>query len=183
MGYAVSEQRSSDDTIFTSWVKWTIDLLIVITILSIIKLYPFFSGDISKWEDDWNVIELITAGTHAFWSISFNFLICELGERITSKYEGFGEELLACEWYLLPTEVQRIYLIFLLDTQKPVHVRTYGNILYARDTCKKVILIAIPFFSIISWSYPIHQICFFFYSHFQTSSTGFSYFMALRKMR
>ena len=72
------------------------------------------------------------------WVVEFIFMICEPGERMSNEFDVFGEELGRCNWYLLSPEMQRIYLIFLLDTQQPVNMKSYGNVLCTRDTFKKV---------------------------------------------
>ena len=71
--------------------------------------------------------------------ILFDIIICEPGERVTDQFDQFGQEVGRCEWNMLPIEMQRMYLIFLSDTQQPVHIGGYGGILCARDTFKRVI--------------------------------------------
>lgn len=72
------------------------------------------------------------------WTSVLNFLVCELGQWVTNRYDQLGDELIACDWHLLPIEIQRLYLIFLLNTQQPVHIECYGGIQCSRDTLKKV---------------------------------------------
>lgn len=93
-----------------------------------------------KWEDDWNMIEMITAAILAIWMFALNFLICELGQWIANQYAAFSDELCKCKWYFLPIEMKRIYLIFLLDTQHPERIKSYGGIVCSRETLKWVSL-------------------------------------------
>ena len=69
----------------------------------------------------------------------YNFVICELGERVTDQFDQFGEELAQCEWNELPIEMQRMYLIFLSDTKHRLNIRSYGGIICTRETFKMVI--------------------------------------------
>ena len=66
-------------------------------------------------------------------------LVCEPGERVTEAFERFENDLKKYDWHLLSTEVGRLYLIFLLDTQQSINIQCFGGILCTRDTLKKVI--------------------------------------------
>lgn len=69
----------------------------------------------------------------------FDFLICEFGERLSSKYEMFHKKLHECNWYSLPIEIQRMYLIFMAHTQQTPNISCYGNFTCTPNTFKKVI--------------------------------------------
>lgn len=73
------------------------------------------------------------------WIFVLTLAFCDPGQRVTNQFEEFGEELSRCDWYSIPIEIQRIYLIFLSDTQQPKIIQSYGGIACTRDTCKKVI--------------------------------------------
>lgn len=66
------------------------------------------------------------------------FLLCEPGMLMTHQFELFGEELARCNWYALPIEMQRIYALFLSDSQHPIEMTGYGGITCDRDTAKRV---------------------------------------------
>lgn len=74
------------------------------------------------------------------WTTIYIFLLCEPGERITIGFEDFSDELSGCDWYLLPIEMQRMYAIFLSDTQNPVKMESFANILCERETSKTVLI-------------------------------------------
>lgn len=57
---------------------------------------------------------------------------------MTDKFEVFGEKIAACNWYLLPIEMQRMYLIFLANVQNPILMTSYGGITCERGTSKRV---------------------------------------------
>lgn len=80
------------------------------------------------------------------------FFLCESGARMTSQFDVFREELSLCDWYLLPTKVQQMYMVFLSDTQNPIKMSSYANITSERETFKKVVhceYIPIHFYSSI----------------------------------
>lgn len=58
-------------------------------------------------------------GLLIFWSLVAIFVVCELGERTTAGFDSFNETFYQCEWYLFPTEIERMLLIVILDAQKP----------------------------------------------------------------
>lgn len=72
------------------------------------------------------------------WIIGLNFAICEPGERVTNQFDQFDMKLGRCEWHKLPVEMQRMYLIFVSDTQQPKNLQSYGGIAATRDTFKTV---------------------------------------------
>ena len=94
-----------------------------------------------KWDDNSKLFETMVLSLALFWIFVLNFAICESGERITHQFDQFHIEIGRCEWNKLPIEMQRMYLIFLSDTQQPVNIRSYGGILCTRETFKKVISI------------------------------------------
>lgn len=75
----------------------------------------------------------------AFWVFALTFLFCEPGERVSNRFGMFGEELERCNWYELSMEMQRMYMIFLSDTQQTMNIQSYGGIQCTRDTSKRVI--------------------------------------------
>lgn len=66
------------------------------------------------------------------------FIICEFGGMMTDRFEAFNHNLCQCKWYLYTAELQRLYLLFVVNTQHPVIIRGYGNIICTRETFKKV---------------------------------------------
>lgn len=44
-------------------------------------------------------------------------------------------------WYLLPVEIQRLLLFTIMNVQRPVVIKCFGNILCGREQFKKVRLI------------------------------------------
>lgn len=73
-------------------------------------------------------------------SFTLIYLLCELGEKVTSCFGVFNVELYRCHWYLFPIEVQRMLVIFMSDTQQPIFIRSYGNIMCTRKVFKKVVI-------------------------------------------
>lgn len=58
---------------------------------------------------------------------------------VTQKFVEVNHGLFECDWYLFPIEIQRKYLpIILMNTQKTVKLRGFGNIDITRETFKKV---------------------------------------------
>lgn len=69
------------------------------------------------------------------------FFYCEFGAMVTNQFKIFNERLCQCNWYFFPIDVQRIFLIYMLDAQDPIFISGYGNILCTRDSFKNVIFL------------------------------------------
>lgn len=81
---------------------------------------------------------ILTAFTEMFWSFAICGFFCEFGETVTRQFHLFDVEIYGCGWYLLPIRMQKMHLIFMMNTQQPALIQGYGNIWCTRDTFKKV---------------------------------------------
>lgn len=102
-----------------------------------ISSYNFFFL-ISKWADDSNWFEVVPQFVVPFYLILFTLLLCEPGSKMTKQFDIFGDKLAQCNWYAVPAKLQRMYLIFFSDTQNPIKISSYGNIVCERETSKTV---------------------------------------------
>lgn len=93
---------------------------------------------IQQTQSDFNAIELLFQLFLMVWSVVFVSLFCELGEMISKQYDEVDQQLFECNWYKFPVEIQRMLIIFTANTQQPVRILGYGNVLCTRDTLKKV---------------------------------------------
>lgn len=84
-------------------------------------------------------LDLITAVFLISWSLAIMFVICELGQRLTLKFEQFSDALYQCDWYSFPIEMQEMYVIMLMNAQQPVIIKGFANTLCARESFVKVI--------------------------------------------
>lgn len=129
----------------------------------------------TKSKDNVNPIEIFRPAFVVFWSIVIVFVDCECGERLAQQFNEIDTEYSQSKFYFFPVDLQRMYLILMLDIQQPVYIRGYGNIVCTRDFFKEVthhIKYSSDFFLVNS----LHFI------GSQTIHTGFSYFMTLRQM-
>lgn len=69
------------------------------------------------------------------------FLICNLGEMVTSAFLELDETVYAILWYNLPVELQKYLVPMLLSTQRPVIMKGVFALDCSRDTFKQVIII------------------------------------------
>lgn len=81
---------------------------------------------------------MLTAITEMFWSFAICAFFCEFGEMVTSQFNSYDAEIYRCGWYLLPIKMQKMYLIFKSNTQHPIIIRGFGNILCTREIFKEV---------------------------------------------
>lgn len=73
-----------------------------------------------------------------FWSFVIIFCICEFGEQLTQQFQVFDDALCKFKWYLMPTEMQRMLVIVMSNTQQASFMYGYGNIECTRDSFKQV---------------------------------------------
>lgn len=91
--------------------------------------------------DDAKLIDISAVVLAGFWVFGLLLFVCELGERVSLHFDMFAEELEQCNWCELPIKMQRMYLIFLADTQQPVQIECYANVILTRQTFQAVCMI------------------------------------------
>lgn len=136
--------------------------------------YNFFSP--SKWSDVSSLFETIFLLLTLIWTILFIFLLCEPGEQMTNQLTVFSDELSQCDWQLLSIKMQRMYAIFLLDTQNPMKMMSYANITCERETFKEVLIFIVDDSIMIPFKFA-------FFFNLQIIKTAFSYFLTMRRFR
>lgn len=99
----------------------------------------FFSSFFcAKWNENSNLFDTFVVCVILFMVFAFICMLCEPGEMMIDRFAKFEDELVQCEWYLLPIKVQSMYTIFVSSTQNPIKVASYGGIMCERETFKKV---------------------------------------------
>lgn len=63
---------------------------------------------------------------------------CEFGQQFSDAFGDFDGGFYQVDWYLLPFAIQRMLPMIILNAQKPVVVKCFGNISCERETFKKV---------------------------------------------
>lgn len=58
---------------------------------------------------------------------------------MTNSFKDLSDSLCGCGWYLFPIDVQKMLPTICVAIQQPVVLMCYGNVLYTRETFKKVI--------------------------------------------
>lgn len=145
--------------------------------IHILALIQFFEHIKKKMDGNSTAVEIVITTLFTIWVFVLTFLFCEPGERVSNQFESFGEELQRCNWYKLSMEMQRLYAIFLLNTQQPIIIESYGQLQCTRETFKRVIISD----QLFVWS--IFFAMYLFWNSltilFQVITKGYSYFAAL----
>lgn len=102
-------------------------------------------------------MELLFLLPELFWSFLIIFLVCEFGEMISSRFIMFNDCLEQCNWYSFPIEMQRMYIIVTVTTQRHVVLHAFGNAECSREANKKVRFWDYDQFNWHSWV-PINKI-------------------------
>lgn len=83
-------------------------------------------------------MELVLPAISMSWSFVMIFCSCEIGERVTEQFDVFDITVKQCQWYLMPIELQRMFVIVLSSSQQPVYLHGYGDIQCTRASFKQV---------------------------------------------
>lgn len=93
----------------------------------------------SQWDENSNLINTIVEYFAISMVLSFVYLLCEPGEMMIGRFAKFEDQLGQFDWYLLPIEVQSLFMVFVSNAQNPIKICSYGGIMCERETAKKVI--------------------------------------------
>lgn len=126
---------------------------------------------VTKWADDSDLFKIVNLFVMLFWMIVYTFLLCEPAARMTNQFSLFDDEVSKCDWYWLSIEMQRMYMVFLSNTQHPMKMQSFANIIAERETTKKVLII-----DTMDEFKRFHFDC-----QFQIINNAFSYFMTIRQ--
>lgn len=63
----------------------------------------------------------------------------EFGGVATDRFDKFHIELCQFKWYLMPVEIQRIHLMFMLNVRTSAKIKGYANVFCTREMYKSVI--------------------------------------------
>lgn len=73
-----------------------------------------------------------------FWAFVMLSIFCENGERVTNQFQVFNVELRQFNWYILPINVQKMFVIMVANAQQPSFIRGFANALCLRESFKVV---------------------------------------------
>lgn len=135
MDYAGNIEYLGNGSVSNSWVDDNINILQY-------RRNQTISISFSQWTNDWNLFQMLFLLCMLLWIVLITFMLCEPGAKMTNQFITYSEELSRCDWYLMSTKMQQMYVVFLLDTQNPIKMLSYANITCERETSKQVILSA-----------------------------------------
>lgn len=98
----------------------------------------FITHQCAKVSDQSNPADLVMPLNFSFWAFTVLYFYCNFGEMLSQESQVFNDELWQCNWYLLPIKVQRMLVMFMIDTEQPMSIHGYGNIECSRNTFRKV---------------------------------------------
>lgn len=79
-------------------------------------------------------MDIILPFVAIFWSFAQIYLFCELGERLSKRFDEIDYELFDYEWYQWPNEIQKVLPIIMNETQTRIVLKAFGNIECSRET-------------------------------------------------
>lgn len=91
-----------------------------------------------KLHDDMSPVLLMIVLCEVFYAFGLMLIGCEFGQRITDAFEECNETIVQLNWYLFPSEIQRITPIIINFGQQPIVFYCYGSIAFDRELFKLV---------------------------------------------
>lgn len=76
-----------------------------------------------------------------FWLLALMYILCQFGQQLTDEFVAFEQTIYESYWYLFTMDVQRLFIIVTMLSQKPVELKGFGNIHCTLETFKNVIVI------------------------------------------
>lgn len=66
------------------------------------------------------------------------FLLCNLGEDVTSHYANVNDSIYQISWYLCPLELQKSFKLMIMISQKPIYLEGFARFQCNRETFNRV---------------------------------------------
>lgn len=84
-----------------------------------------------------NFSAIVKGSVLAVLSFTQIFIFCDTSEQVTSRFIEIDVYVI-CDWYKYDRDTCRLFPIIIANSQQPVILKGYGNILCTRETFKKV---------------------------------------------
>lgn len=84
---------------------------------------------------------LVIAFAYALYSLGFLYVVCKIGQIGCDAVDTFDMGIEQMDWYLYPTEMQKLLPTIINMAQKPVEFIWFGSMDVDRNSFKKVIRI------------------------------------------
>lgn len=127
---------------------WSNDTLITVkTAFQRFHSLLFRSHEQTQSQDVINPVGLIRPIILIFWSFGAIVFWSETGQMMSNNLEEMKDILWQSEWYSFPIEIQRMLPMAVANTQRPILVHGFGNLLFHRQSIKQVS--AITMFTIV----------------------------------
>lgn len=82
---------------------------------------------------------LLEAGMSGIMALMpFLFLLCYIGENVTTSYLDLTDKIFQLSWYMCPVKVQKYIPFMMLHGQKEIYFRSFGSLDCTLDTFKRV---------------------------------------------
>lgn len=81
---------------------------------------------------------LLESVIFGIWALNLVLVVCEFGQKMSDEYEGVENALNELDWYLLPTDIQRMLPMMFMYCQEPLIINFFGSLSVSRWQFKKV---------------------------------------------
>lgn len=110
-------------------------LFIEFDFFQIHKLFVYFA--IFQLNHDSNPTMLIMLVVEAFYAFGVIFVICELCQRVSDRFEESNDTMEKFDWISFPIEVQRMLPIVIISAQQSTQFKVFGSTVCCRESFQK----------------------------------------------
>lgn len=84
------------------------------------------------------MLTLIEMAIEVFYSFCLVFIMCELGERLIHACNAIDDVISQLDWYLFPSNIQKVWPIIIVNSQKPICIPIFGRMNTSREAFQRV---------------------------------------------
>lgn len=88
--------------------------------------------------DQLDTVVLLESTLYGLFVFLILFVTCELGEGVVNIFSEIDNEIVQSNWYLFPRNVQKMLPLVMINAQKPVVIKCFGNVACTRWQFRKV---------------------------------------------
>lgn len=85
-----------------------------------------------------NYLTLARIISQAYFGIATVFFACDLGQRVSDKWNEINSTIDQFDWYLFPNELKSILPTIIAIAQQPVELECFASFSLTREVFKKV---------------------------------------------
>lgn len=100
--------------------------------------FIFYYSFYFQSDDKIDSVVLLGSTLCGFYAFTVVFFASEIGQRFSDNFNKIEDAMGQLNWYLFPSNLQRMLLIVVINAQVPVDIKFFGSNTCSREQFKKV---------------------------------------------